>query len=594
MSRPHGTDPRLPADVPLLNDLVASLTESLLNDAGLPTANSRDPANGVLDRAAVLRVLQAVGETGARRRLGQLKRADPHSRPAIALLEAAAGWNRAEVLTGLRQRAQLAVKAFGLLPLPAGEAGPAECLERYLALRKYAAESKQFGPQRQTNERAAVEAALANLAQTAGYSSARVLSQAMEVRLDRRQHADAARIVGPYRLELAGSGLDAAVRITRSGAEVRSVPDLVRRSAAYGELRGRADQSRAQHARLCRTVEDLLAEISPSAEIPAIRELPSGAAILSSLVLQDEAGVFGLLDGRDGTLLDDQGARRQARGVPRPVHPLQLARAGKLATWQGIIVGKRVVQPFKQVFREMYELTAAERQAAQASERFAGRRLAARAAARFLQARGWQIESGGLVLAYKDFAASRIRAVLDFPGATDWPKRAGELTTGPAYFEPLPGPGQDVIEEERVPLDRVPEVIFSEVLRDWDLLTAAAAAPGQAAPLSAERLARRTELVAAVLDALGQAGAGVEGAEVLVSVKRGAYRVRLEDAGIRAEPGGEPVRVPEHWGRDQAPFYLPVPPAEDPLSGEVVGRVLRLLRGDEVARERVRGWQSEE
>lgn len=100
----------------------------------------------------------------------------------VFLIEAIAGWNRTEITQLLAKRKQLAVKAYGLLPL---ERGHEEVLERYLFLQQFLKESKKFGAEKQANEQIAVQKALAYLAQIAGYPNAQHL-ESIEAHLNEK------------------------------------------------------------------------------------------------------------------------------------------------------------------------------------------------------------------------------------------------------------------------------------------------------------------------------------------------------------------------------------------------------------------------
>jgi len=595
------------------------LAASLKDRDGFAAVNCPDPTCGVVDRAEALRALGAAGEPATRQFLKRFSRADRQNWPATLLLEAAAGWNRDEVLTGVRQRTQMAIKAYGLLPLPEGEAGRQECLARYLALQKYARESRQFAPQRRTNEQAAVQVALANLAQTAGFPDATRLEWALESQLAAQAAAQRPRKVGDYRVELAGAGLDAEIHVSRAGQPLRSVPDAVHKSAAYAELRAQADELRAQHFRYRATLENLLAEAAPVSgdEWASLARLPVAAAMLKALVFQNEGGATGLFEPssglataspvaqpppavlrhqstaeawgqsatwRAGTLSGLGGAARAIQGAVRLVHPLQLETAGTLAAWQREIVRRRVVQPFPQVFRARYALLLADDTGAWAVERFVGRRLATRAAAKFLQGRGWLIEHTFRPEVYRTFAIAGLQAVLDFDDLAPAFTAVEEVTCGALCFRPFPAPGPRYSDEPGVPLKDVPPALFSEVLRDCGRLVTAAAPPGAEAPsppdpragLTDERLRARAELVAALVEVLDIRGVTLHEAEAHIHGSGGDFTVHLGSGTICQGAERKTCPVPERWGRSEPGLLLPFPPGGDPQTAEVVGRIHRL------------------
>ena len=76
-------------------------------------------------------------------------------------------------------------------------------------------------------------------------------------------------------------------------------------------------------------------------------------------------------------------------GPVTAVHPFLLYERQLLARWQAETVRQRIKQPVKQVFRELYLLTSAERDAVDTSRRFAGHVVNGKVAAQLLSGRGW-------------------------------------------------------------------------------------------------------------------------------------------------------------------------------------------------------------
>jgi hypothetical protein len=168
--------------------------------------------------------------------------------------------------------------------------------------------------------------------------------------------------------------------------------------------------------------------------------------------------------------------------VVRLWHPLE-AVAGEVAAWRALLMHDRVVQPFKQAHRELYPLTDAERAIGLYSNRFAGHILRQHQSVALARLRGWR-------------ATLRINADVpndqpthvrlpDYGLAAElWTEAAGgddaEMTDAGAYvfistdrvrFRRLsPGAeGRDALGDP-LPLEAVPPRVFSEVMRDVDLL----------------------------------------------------------------------------------------------------------------------------
>ena len=125
---------------------------------------------GLVDVATVRQVVDSLGIDSVREVLAVWHETHSGLADALFLIEAVLGFNRQAVLQGFRRNRQMAIKAFGALPL---SGSVDEVLERYLALRQSGklAQTK-FGAARRTTHAAAIQTALMHLAQVAGYPDA--------------------------------------------------------------------------------------------------------------------------------------------------------------------------------------------------------------------------------------------------------------------------------------------------------------------------------------------------------------------------------------------------------------------------------------
>jgi hypothetical protein len=557
---------------------------------GRPVVFARRGQSPELDTAIVN--LAAAAEADAlpaeeRRALVAALRAFPQSHNAIRLLEAVAGLDAAWVEERVQKRNQLAVKAYGLLPLARGED---EVLERYLFLRRYAQESKQFGPQRAANERAAAQAGLANLAQVAGYADATRLAWAMEARLGGGAAPGRSWTVDDYRVDLELEGGEPRLTFRRGERALKTAPAAVRQSAVHAEMKEAVTLLRGQAARFRASLEGLLAAGEPLGrdDLAALACLPVAAALLERLILRADEGATGLFEPATLTLRGLDGAAVPVADRARIAHPYHLFEAGELAAWQREIVRRRVVQPFKQAFRELYLLTPAEEATTTYSGRFAGHLLDARVASRLFPARGWQIEASEVATPSRSFPGAGLEATFHFADAGHFLAENDTITSDRiafAHHPPRPDawrPGED----NSVPLRDVPPVVFSEVMRDADLVVSVAQREGEGR-LSAEAYQRRGELVATLLAELGLPGVTVDGHFARVRGKLADYRVHLGSAAIHIEPGNYLCVVPARWGRRHERLFLPFVDEGDAKVGEVVSKVLLLANDDRIEDEAI-------
>lgn len=496
------------------------------------------------DRAAILAVAGQFGTDGTRRVLELCP---------SELVSAALGWNRAAVLKRVKHNALWGIAAYGLLPLQDGET----VQERYRELREVAKRGAKLGANRRHSHAAAIEVALDHLAQVAGFPDASSLEWECAARIAGASPPEAR--IGDYSIGLHMQGAEPVIAVSKAGKPLKSVPAAVRSHPSYAELREHQERLRDQARRL-RTglVERLVATsgvLQPD-ELTGLRGLPSGAALLSALVWQDRAGEIGLLD------------RLDLAGPVTAVHPFLLYERQVLAHWQAEIVRQRIRQPVKQVFRELYLVTPAEREAVDVSRRFAGHVVNGKVAGQLLSGRGWSTHGE-----YDKHQATRPAA----PGLTAALRcdlhgyfGIGDVLTGEVQFLAGNGP---------VPLANVPPVAFSEVMRDLDLVVGVAGTEpaGYASPFRADS---RAQLLAALIEDMGLGRVTVEGTSALVRGSRATYRVHLTSGSIHLEPGGYLCVVPKSFGgAAHRELFLPFAD-EDRMTSVILSKVL-LLNDDE-------------
>lgn len=527
------------------------------------------PLLGLADAAALLRVMQGISTTevirldraaivdaaaqagpDACRRLLELCPSEP--------VGAALGLNRTAVENRVKHNALVGIASFGLLPLADGET----VLDRYLALREIARRGAKLGPNRRISSAAAVEVALDHLAQVAGAPDASRMEWDCEARIAADSPGEWT--IEGYNVAVRPDGTDAAISVSREGKPLKSVPARVRAHPSYALCREQQQRLRAQASRM-RTglIERLVgtgATVDPG-ELARLLTLPSGSAMLPALIWRDHAGAIGLL----GEV--DQG------GPVTAMHPFHLFEQGLLAHWQGEVVRRRLTQPVKQAFRELYLVTPAERDAVDTSARFAGHVVAGKIAAQLLSTRGWS-----LLGEYDDYQARR-------PVADDLTAALCCDVTG--YF----GMGDVTVREVRflsarsataevVPLAAVPPIAFSEVMRDLDLVVSVASTGSYHG--SSAQSESRAQLLTALIGDLGLDRVTVEGTSAVIRGSRATYRVHLSSGSIHVEPGGYLCIVPATFGATaHRRLFLPFAD-EDRMTSIILSKILLLAEDEKI------------
>lgn len=498
------------------------------------------------DRSAVLAAAARAGDDGTRRLLELC----PDEGIAAAL-----GLNADALRKRVKRDAHRAIAAFGLLPLDGGSV-----LDRYLELRAIAKRGTRYGPQRRLNHATAVGVALDHLAQQAGFADAGRLEWDCEARI--ASDSPGSWELGGCAVTLRLDGADPVVAVTRAGRPLRSVPPAVRKDPGYAEVREHQKRLRDQATRMRTGLVERLVGTGGSLrpeELARLCTLPSGAAMLPALIWQDRAGTIGLLDDVD------------TGGPVTAVHPFTLYERGVLGEWQAEVVRRRLRQPVKQAFRELYVLTPAERAAGDRSARFAGQVVDGKVASSLLAARGWSIHSADveaeLTRSAGGLTASVRCTVQHWFGG-------GDVGIGEVRF--LSGGAAG---DAPVPLAEVPAVALSEVMRDLDLVVSVAGTD-PTGWVSSTRAESRASLLATLIEDLGLARVRVDGTAAVVRGSRATYRVHLTSGSIHVEPGGYLCVVPATFG-GTAHKRLFLPFADDDRMTSVVLSKVLLLAEDE-------------
>jgi hypothetical protein len=537
--------------------------------------NSESLSSGRVDLDEIETILKGIADKPLQRYLKALKDSqidrEDYAR-AVTLLEAVRGKNRSQIEKALPKHGQIAAKAYGLLPLTDAD----DARGRYVTLKKIWKECSRYGAERQANTRAAVTVGLANLAQRAGYRDAARMEWDMEAAIGgeaaaKLQPTD----IPPWRAWVEMEGIKPVLAVSKEGKRLKSVPAGIKKLPAFVEIKQAADELKEQASRFRRTLEQLMCdgEALPRADLAKLVQIPAVAFLLANLLGIDENGQLGLIDPNTLELVD--GEQRWAIGEQlRLAHGLDLLAANKLAHWQQQIVTAQIVQPFKQVFRELYVPTPAELETATYSNRFAGHCVNGATAYRLLQARNWSSVEGS---AFKRFPEARCQAEWNFPDVRHYLAEDEAVTCDQLRFHRG---------NELLPIADVPALAFSEAMRDADLVVSVANIDDQGAYWSAEASRHRMQIVQEVARALGLKGLRFEDNFVHFAGKLASYRIHLGSGVIHIMPGSYLCIVPAPEARSGGKFYLPFADT-DRKTSEIISKLLMLLNDHKIKDETI-------
>jgi hypothetical protein len=286
-----------------------------------------------------------------------------------------------------------------------------------------------------------------------------------------------------------------------------------------------------------------------------------------------------MLDGEKLVLIPPSGGPLKPKGAIRIAHPLDLLHSDTLAAWQKNLFEKRVVQPFRQVFRELYVMTPAEKESKDHSMRFAGRSISDGKAARLFAARDWQIGGVDGPIIHKGWANQDIRGFFEVTDAGHYLGEMGKVTSGKVSFQEF---GKDIERSgHAVALESVNPRVFSETMRDVDLVVSVAASDA-GDWLSLPALTTRKDLLDAILSDLKIPAVTVEEKHALITGKLAKYRLHLGSGHIYLDPGSYLCVVPANAVKRDKRLFLPFVDDADPKLAEIFSKILMLVNDDKI------------
>jgi hypothetical protein len=473
----------------------------------------------------------------------------------------------------LEKRHQDSLRAFGLLPLP--KTKDAALLKRYETVQTFIKGSKQFGSQRKESEGLAARIGLENLARTAGFPDPMRLEWAMEIKAVADLSKGAVKLQKgdvEFILSVSEDG-EPNFEILKNGKTLKDIPANLKKDEAVLELRARRKELENQRSRMRVSLERAMVhgDEFTAKELRDLTKHPIVKPMLEQLVFIGETQM-GFLSSDGKNLVSPNGELLEMTSKTlRLAHPVDLLESGTWSEFQGVFFSAKRQQPFKQIFRELYLLTEAEKLEKTKSSRYAGHQINHRQSVALLGSRNWVIAYEGD--ASRTFFAEGITAHVG--SKYGW--------TTPAEVE---APALDTIHFtkrghwESLDLETIPKRLYSEVMRDLDLVVSVAHVGGVDPEASQSTTEMRAALLLETLRLLKLENVKIEKSVALIQGSIGRYSVHLGSAVVHQQPGGAIclVAVPNQArGRIFLPFA-----DSDPRTAEVIAKVLMLAKDSEI------------
>ena len=457
-----------------------------------------------------------------------------------------------------------AVCALGLLT----DRDEAAIQRRYLRIQQFLKESKQFGAQRQASEKRVSEIALLNLSRGAGFADPVQLTWRMEA----LQVESAASYLEGIDIE----GYSCIISLNDDGSNklqilkdeklLKGVPAKLKKHPQYLEIAEVSKAWKAQHQRARFLMEDMMQRRTPLAvdDVRAILSNPVVSPMFKKLVLlQDEQ--FGLPTVEGLATLD--GVKKYGKSPLLLAHPVDFNAAGLWAKWQSHLFAEKLVQPFKQVFRELYVPLPEESKQSE-SRRYSGYQIQVKQAAAALRSRGWTASyEDGL---QKVFLAQGI--CVSLYARADWFSPSD--VEAPAIEYVQFSRTRYVPDASHLHISDLDPVLYSEVMRDIDMAVSIAFVGGVDPETGQSTKELRAAIVRCTAELMKFANVSISGNHVHIKGMLANYTVHLGSGLVRQEGGTVIPIVPvhsQHRGRIYLPFM-----DEDPKTVEIISKVVLL------------------
>jgi hypothetical protein len=362
------------------------------------------------------------------------------------------------------------------------------------------------------------------------------------------------------------------VTVHKNGRLLKSLPASHKKDKDFVELRERAKELKGKASRVRQSLEAAMCrgDIFTGSELARISEHALLWPLLSRLVIIGE-GIAGYPDKRGKALRDHAGTLEPVKKNEqlRIAHPGDLLAMSEWDKWQHECFHAERMQPFKQIFRELYVVTKQEKSDGTISRRYAGQQVNPKQAYALWGTRGWKTEDG----VWKTFHDLGIIASVDFDYGPGTPLEVEGLQIDVVSFR-----HRDKYESMK--LADVPPRVFSEVMRDLDLVVSVAHRGEVDPEASASTVEMRSALLRETCDLLGLRNVKLNKSHATIRGELGEYSVHLGSGVVHRLPGGAVCIVPVH-AQHRGRLFLPFAD-DDPKTAEVISKVLLLARDTEI------------
>lgn len=484
-----------------------------------------------------------------------------------------------------RARNKDLMMSYPLLPInEKGDAFRERILHRYEFIQNFKKESRRFGAQRRLSEGEAVEIALENLSRSAGYTDVNRLNLNMESALiDKNREFFEWTKIDDYetRISVDENGKP-SIQCRKIDTEkiLKNAPSAVKKSQNYEHINDVYKRLKQQHERTRLMFENFMTEqvVLSAGEVAELLKNPVVSPIVSNLVFISDDKECGLILNEDDKifLMNYEKEKKLISNDKevRVAHAYDLYAEKKWHEWQKFIFDNQIIQPFKQVFRELY-LKLNEELESDKTFMFAGNQLQPKKAAAVLKSRRWvaDYESGLQKVFYKQNLIAEIYA------QTDWFSPADIECPALEYVRFFPRHYLNG-KINYLKIKDIDEILYSEIMRDVDLAVSVAHTGGVDPETSHSTIEMRRAVCEFTLPLFKIENVRFEKNFAFIKGSRAEYSIHLGSGLIHKSAGGTINIVAVH-SQQRGKLFLPFID-EDPKTAEILTKILMLARDESI------------
>ncbi|MFB7141915.1 DUF4132 domain-containing protein [Gottfriedia sp. NPDC056225] len=461
---------------------------------------------------------------------------------------------------------------YSLVPLD--DSNTKDLVSRYELIQQFLKESKQFGAQRRASEAKIVEIALGNLARNAGFSD----TIRMTWDLESKKAKEYITYFEPKQID------DLTVKLTFNEKEnvslsiqnkdkmIKSVPAKYKKHEYILKINEVKKEIKEQLRRAKTELERSMVS-ETTFTVKEMNNLTNNLIVnhlLNKLIFVNDhkLGFF-----EDNKMISPNGEEYQLADsdILKIAHPIHLYESGMWSVCQRFIFEHKIVQPFKQVFRELYLPTIDELTNGKVSRRYAGHQVQPRKTVSLLKSRLWtaSYEEGLQKVYYKENIIARFFAVADWFSPSD-----------------VEAPTIETIEffnrktDENISIEQIPKIIYSEVMRDLDLVVSIAHVGGVDPEASLSTIEMRKAIIHESLRLMNITNVEFSQNHAKIKGKLGEYNVHLGSGNAFKDAKGSLYIIPvhsQHRGKVFLPFI-----DEDPKTAEILSKIVLLAQDQKI------------